>query len=66
MKNNLYFLFFVLIGFQAFSQKEDPVIDFTYTRECLTIHFANASTGVSGTTIDYLWDFGDGIGTLAI
>lgn len=60
MKNNLYFLFLVFIGLQALGQKDDPVIGFIYSRECLTIHFTDTSSGVSGTIIEYLWNFGDG------
>jgi PKD repeat protein len=37
-----------------------PVADFTFTTNCLTADFTDASTDSDGTVVGWDWDFGDG------
>jgi PKD repeat protein len=37
-----------------------PTADFTFTTDCLTANFTDASTDTDGTVVGWDWDFGDG------
>jgi len=37
-----------------------PIADFTYTVNCPSVSFTDASTDPDGTVVSWLWDFGDG------